>query len=129
MSDAAERKYYKKQADSIKRSGERARPAEQSSAPADRLRKTESTDAVMRKLKETSPSEKEAFYKKQNDSIEKSKARMGTSSEKEAYNADLKKRLESGKKEFDQFQKEHKLGEYAEKKQFRVPDPSWFEDK
>jgi hypothetical protein len=128
MSSEAERNYYKKQTDSAKRSGERARSGE-SRAPGDRLRKTEATDAVARKLKEGSPSEKEAFYKKQKDSIEKSKALLATTTEKEAYNAGQQKRLETGKKEFDQFRKEHKLGDYAEKKQFRVPDPKWFEDK
>jgi len=129
MSGEAERNYYKKQADSVKRSGERARSGEQSRAPGDRLRKTETTDAMVRKLKEGSPSEKEAYYKKQRDSIEKSKALLAKSTEKEAFNAEQQKRLETGKKEFDEFRKEHKLGEYAEKKQFRVPDPSWFEDK
>jgi len=129
MSGEAERNYYKKQADSVKRSGERAQSSEQSRAPSDRLRKTEATDAVARKLKEGSPAEKEAFYKKQRDSIEKSKALLATSTEKEAYNTNQQKRLEMGKKEFDQFRKEHNLGEYAEKKQVRVPDSSWFEDK
>jgi hypothetical protein len=129
MSGEAERNHYKKQTDSVKRSGERARSGEQSRAPGDRLRKTEATDAVTRKLREAAPSEKEAFYKKQADSIKQSKALLGRSVEKEAYSANLKKRIETGKKEFDQFRKEHKLGEYAEKKQFRVPDPSWTEDK
>jgi hypothetical protein len=129
MSGEAERNYYKKQADSVKRSGERARSGEQPRAPGDRLRKTEATDAVAKKLKGASPSEKEAFYKKQKDSIEKSKALFATRTEKEAYNADQRKRLEASKKDLNDFRKEHKLGEYAEKKQFRVPDPSWFEDK